>query len=89
MADLLAVTKRAQEIVQERFLHWYEKLQEEPDRATDMPQRTRRAEYEALRKLPLAEFEAAVGGFDERYGEGEFARQTGLGLRRRESEAER
>ena len=49
MPDLIAITKRTQEIVLERFMRWRDDLKQQAQKAKDAPQREKRAAYEAMR----------------------------------------
>jgi len=88
MPDLLAVTKRTQEIVTERFIRWHEDLLKQKE---EYPQEEVRAAYESV----IAESDPAVylqgrEWFDGQYGSEAWQRQMHLhGLRDEKERAER
>ena len=84
MPDLIAITKRTQEIVLERFMRWHDDLKQQAQKAKDAPQREKRAAYEAMRATMGPEYDAARAAYDQQYGPEEFGRQVGLGIRRDE-----
>lgn len=88
MPNPFAVTRRAQEIIAERFARWHEDLQQHAQEAHDAPQREKRAAYDQVRELGMADYPAARAAFDEEFGLDAWQRQSALGLRRQEKQGE-
>lgn len=87
MPDLIAITKRTQEIVLQRFMRWHDDLRQQAQKSKDAPQRQKRAAYEAMRQTMGPEYDAARAAYDQKYGPEEFGRQVGLGIKRDERES--
>ena len=89
MPNIFKVTKRAQEIVRDRTLRWYEDLQYQAsvgasDQSGDALQREKAAAYEAvtMERDPVR-FMMGMQQFTAQYGEEEWQRQGHLALQRR------
>ncbi len=80
MPDLIASSKRAVEIVVERYTRYNQDLADQGKDTT--PHRLRRAAYEQVQQADAASFPAARAAFDQQFGSGEWARQTQLQMRR-------
>lgn len=81
MPNLLAITLRTQEIVQDRTLRWLADLQAGVQDAgdADTSQRQRRAEYEAAAASPDPSLRQQ---FEQKYGADAWTRQETLYVRR-------
>lgn len=88
MPDLFAVTKRAQEIIAERFDRWHEDLQQQGQDAYQAPQADKRRAFAEVQQASMADYPAARAAFEEQYGPEEWRRQSALQQRREQKEAD-
>ena len=88
MTDIIAITQRAADIVVERTEATLASLKQQQNDTGgnkgkgDAAQRKKRAAYDEVAASATGEFAAAREGYDAEYGEGEYGKQQGLGLRR-------
>ena len=86
MTDIIAITQRTADIVKERTEAALAALQRQQNDANkgkgDAAQRRKRAAYDEVAAAAPGEFAAARDAFEAEYGEGEYGKQQGLGLRR-------
>ena len=88
MTDIIAITQRTADIVKERTEATLAALQRQQNDTGgnkgkgDAAQRKKRAAYDEVAASAPGEFAPAREGYDAEYGEGEYGKQQGLGLRR-------
>ena len=88
MTDIIAITQRAADIVVERTEATLAALQQQQNDTGgnkgkgDAAQRRKRAAYDEVAASASGEFAPARDAFEAEYGEGEYGKQQGLGLRR-------
>lgn len=87
MADIARIASRAIEIALER-IGTYEQHLEEAEAAAlkEVPQRTKRAAFEAVLYAPVDQYVPLREAFDAQFGPDEWHNQETWGLRRQEKQ---